>query len=85
MTSRRINLDTPIIPDPQVMAWMEANGIDPHNVPAAQEVLVKDGQITFVEFVRNEDGIMILRDEVHGFEKVLRTVPLISALEDHNL
>lgn len=87
MTSRRINFNTPILPDPRVMAWCEANGIDPSNVPAEQGALVEDGRITFVEFVRNEDGVKIIDDgggDPH-YRRVLRTVPLLSAPEDHNL
>lgn len=83
MTSRRINFESFNIPDPRVMAWCEANGIDPHNVPAAQEVLIENGQITFLEFVRNEDGVIIIDGD--SYAKVLRTVPLVSAPEDHNL
>jgi hypothetical protein len=83
MSSRRINLDTPVIPDPQRMEWMEANGIDPHMVPAAQEVLVEEGQITFVEFATATDGHKIIGPA--GYEKVLRTIPLVSAPENHGL
>jgi len=87
MSSRRINLDTPVLPDPQRMAWLEANGVDPTTVPAAQEVLVEDGNLTFVEFAKGPDGVMIL-DHDGGdphYRKVLRTIPLVSAPENHGL
>lgn len=87
MTSRRINLDTPILPDPQMIAWMEANGINPSAVPAAQEVLVEDGRITYVEFELTPDGAKII-DHDGGDPRCrsfLRTVPLVSAPEDHGL
>jgi hypothetical protein len=83
MTSRRINLETPVLPDPQRYAWIEANGIDPSTVPAAQEVLVEDGKLTFIQFALNAEGQKQVRDD--GYEKVLRTVPLISAPENHGL
>lgn len=82
--SRRINLDTPVLPDPQRTAWLEANGIDPRNVPAAQEVLIENGQLTFVEFVRSADNGALLIEDDH-YLKVLRAVPLISPPEEHNL
>jgi hypothetical protein len=85
--SRRINLETPIIPDPKLCAWFEANGIDVHTVPVNQEVLVEDGNLTFIEFEVDEDGIK-LTDEggwERGYRKRLRTVPLLSAPEDHNI
>lgn len=84
MSSRRINLDTLVLPDPQRMAWLEANGIDPKKVPAAQEVLIEDGQITLAEFVMNPEGSKQLDD--YGVPvKVLRTVSLVSAPENHGL
>jgi hypothetical protein len=83
MSTRRINLNTPEIPDPACMEWMAANGIDPWKVPAAQEVAVHDGQITFIEFVTGPDGFKKLGSD--GYEKALRTVPLVSAPENHGL
>lgn len=83
MSRRRINLDVPDLPNEQHMAWLRANDIDPFDVPAAQEVLVDDGQITYVKFERDADGIKIIGPD--GCEKVLRTVPLVSAPEDHGL
>jgi hypothetical protein len=84
VTTQLINLDTPVLPDPARCAWLEANGIDPAKVPAAQEVLVEDGQLTFVEFLYRADGRKLVSPggEV---EKILRTVPLVSAPENHGL
>lgn len=84
--SRRINLDTHVLPDPQRCAWMEANGIDPNTVPAAQEVLVDGDKITFVAFVL-EDGHKVQDPTTseHRWLKELRTVPLLSAPENHDL
>ncbi|MDQ0756072.1 hypothetical protein [Arthrobacter sp. B3I4] len=87
--SRRINLDKPNLPDPQCMAWLEANGIDPSGVPAAQEVLVEDDQITLVEYVRSLDGFKLpvhdSNGELCGWKKHLVTVPMLSAPENHGL
>lgn len=85
MTERRINLYTPNLPDPQRMAWMEANGIDPTLVPAAQEAIVTDTEISVIQFVRGEDGYLQLRPDAQSYEKQLITVPLISAPENHGL
>jgi len=86
MSSRRINLDTPVLPDPQRMAWLEANDVDPSTVPAAQEALVEDGKLTFVALVQ-EDGHSVQDPTTseHRWLKELRTVPLISAPENHGL
>ncbi|MET4095112.1 hypothetical protein [Arthrobacter sp. UYCu712] len=87
MTARRINLDVPNLPDPRLIAWFEANGIDPGQVPAAQEVLIDGDQLTYVEFYRDPTGAKIL-DEDGGdphYRKVLRTVTLTSAPENFGL
>ena len=85
MTTRRININTPILPDPQIFAWIQANGIDPGTVLAAQEVTVKDGQLTYLEFVRDESGVKVLSSDQTGYVKRERTVPLISPPEVHGL
>ena len=61
-----------------------------HNgVPAAQEALVENGQITLVEYVRSPDGFKLpIHDdngELCGWKKHLVTVPLLSAPENHGL
>ena len=84
MKSRRITLDTAMLPDPKRMEWMEANGIDPWKVPASQEVLVEDGKLTFVEFVLDPSGFKKLDADCKP-ERILRTVPLVSAPENHGL
>ena len=88
--SRRININTPKLPNPQVMAWFEANGIDPGNVPAAQEVLVKDGELTFVEFLLEQTvpgapPHKTMDADGSRYKKVLRTIPMTSAPEAHGL
>jgi len=89
MSSRRINLDYPSLPDPRIIAWLEANDIDPSGVPAAQEALVENGQITIVEYVRNADGFKVpVHDsdgELTGWVRHLITLPLLSAPENHGL
>ena len=88
--SRRININTPQLPDPRVMAWFTANGIDPGNVPAAQEVLVKDGELTFVEFLLEQTvpgapPHKTMASDGSGYQKALRTIPMISSPEVHGL
>lgn len=88
--SRSINLDTPILPDPQRCAWLEANGIDPNVTPAAQYAQIHDGHITLLEFVLEQTvpgapPHKTMADDGSGYKKRLRTVPLLSEPEDHNL
>ena len=85
MTERRINLDVPDIPDPKICAWLEVNGIDPSTVPAAQEVIVANGAITFTQFVRGTDGMKVLLTGGTGYEKRKATAPLLSAPENFGL
>jgi hypothetical protein len=85
MTKRRVDLNTPILPDPQMFAWIEANGVDPGTVLAAQVATIEDGKLTFLEFVRDDSGAKILNSEDTGFVKRERTVPLISPPEDHGV
>lgn len=85
MTDRRINLDVPDIPDPKICAWLEANGIDPSDVPAAQEVIVKDGEISFSQFVRRGDMTRVLNLAGDAYVKEARTVPMLSAPENFGL
>ena len=87
MNARGVNLNFESMPDPRVVAWLEANGLDPQDVPAAQEALVHDGHgvpvLAVAVFTRNEDGVKIQGS--FGFLKHIRVVPLQSAPEDHNL
>lgn len=87
--SRRINLDYPSLPDPRVIAWLEANNIDPKNIPAAQEALVEDNRVTLIEYVLGADGFKLpMHDsagELTSWVKHTITVPLRSAPENHGL
>jgi len=75
MTTQYVNLDVPVLPDADRIKWMEANGIDPYIVPAAQRVKIEDGKITYKQFVlRNGAKTLVNREE--GYEKETVTVPL---------
>lgn len=80
---RGVNLNFPTCPEPRVIAFLEANHIDPLNTPAAQEVLVTGEHLAYVEFSRDEEGNRILGGD--GFLKHLKVVPLLSAPENHGL
>lgn len=76
--------------DPRVMAWLEANGLDPYHVPAAQHVQVTGGHLVVQKFATGPDGHKIplldrVTEELCGWQKVTVTLPLLSAPEDHNL
>jgi hypothetical protein len=84
MSKRVVNTNYPGgDPDPRVVAWFEANSIDTRTVPAAQEVLVTDGHMAYVEFLCNDDGTKILGGD--GYLKQIKVVPLISAPETFGL
>jgi|GEM_PF-3272386 len=84
---KRINLDTPIVPDAQRIRWLNANSIDASTVPAAQEVAVdaEARTITFVRFVLDERGHKLPPVDGHGYPKELVTVPLIADPERYGL
>jgi hypothetical protein len=76
--------------DPRVMAWLEANGLDPHEIPANQHAQIFGEHLTVIEFVLEQTvpgapPHKTMADDGSGYKKRLRTVPLLSAPEDHNL
>lgn len=83
MTARGVNINFSELPDPRVIAWLEANGIDPATVPAAQEVLVSTDHMAYVEFIVDEQGKKIQGS--YSYLKQIKTVPLISAPENFGL
>ena len=83
MSTRSVNTNYETHPEPRVIAWLEANGIDPATTPAAQEVLVTDDHMAYVEFIVGEDGKKILGG--NGYLKLIKVVPLISAPENFGL
>lgn len=83
MSNRGVNINFNSLPDPRVIAWLESNNIDPGTAPAAQEVLVTDAHVAYVEFILDEDGKKILGG--NGYLKLIKVVPLISAPENFGL
>lgn len=75
--------------DPRVISWLEANDLNPCDVPAAQYIQVAGDNLIYQEFVKGPDGHKLpIHDkdgEACAWHKVLRMVPLLSAPEDHNL
>ena len=88
MSKRTVNINYTGGPDHRVIAWFEANGIDPHTVVGEQEVLVSttgsDGTFMgYAEFIVGDDGKKIRGG--HGFLRQLRIVPMLSAPENFGL
>ena len=81
---RRINLDRRERPDRDIWAWLEANGINPENVPARQHVLIIDQRIVFIEFLLDDNGHKIYDQHV-GFKKQANMVPLLAAPDNYRL
>ena len=90
MTNRTIDLSGYNHPDPRVMAWIEANDLDPHQIPADFPVVIEDGNLTVMEWILESTvpgapPHKTLADDGEGFKKAQRTVPLLSPPEDHGL
>jgi hypothetical protein len=85
MSKRGVNLNFPTCPEPRVIAWLEANNIDPMTVPAAQEVLVTDEHIAYVRWVSDPETGAYKIMGGDGWLKEIVVAPLLSAPEDHNL
>jgi hypothetical protein len=88
MSKRVIYLSGYNHPDPRIMAWIEANGLDPHRIPVNAPVFIEDGQITVTEFVLEQTvpgapPHKTLTDD--GWKSVQRAAPLLSSPEDHGL
>ena len=80
--NRRVNLDRPVIPDPQVTRWLEANEVDPREVWASQKVLVTD---TLLVYIGWPPGPKVLSDTGTGWYKQAYAVPLIQPPESFGL
>lgn len=83
MSNRGVNINFPTIPEPRVIAWLEANNVKPETTPAAQEILVTDEHMAYVEYIFNENGTKTLGSD--GYLKQLKVVPLLSAPENFGL
>jgi hypothetical protein len=70
------------------LAWIRANGLDPHRVKAHQTAIIEDGKLTLDLFEVDGHGHKIIQYAADGEpEAKLRTitVPLISEPEDHGV
>lgn len=72
-----------------IQSWIAANGISPEDVPMSSVAAVDPtaNEITFTVFQRDPEGVKVIsyRNGQPEYLKCLRTVPLLSAPEDHNL
>lgn len=89
MSIRYIDINLPGLPDPRVVAWLEANNIDPGNTPAAQYIQVTDEHLIYQEFAKSPDGFKLpihdSKGEAVGWQKQMMSAPLLSAPENHGL
>ena len=90
MTKRIIDFEAYEMADPRIMAWTEANGLDPHNIPLKSIAVIEDGQLSITEWVLEQTvpgapPHKTLADDGNGYKRTQRTVPLLSAPEDHGL
>ena len=90
MSKRTIDFESYDMADPRVMGWIEANGLDPHNIPLSSSAVIQDGNLTVTEWLLEQTvpgapPHKTLADDGNGYKKTRRTVPLLSAPEDHGL
>lgn len=90
MTKRVFDFEAYDCPDPRVMAWIEANGLDPALIPVALLAVIEGDRLTVTEFILRQTDPhkpphKVVASDGSGFEKRERTVPLLSAPEDHGL
>lgn len=90
MTKRIINFESYDMAEPRLLAWIEANGLDPWQLPHAQSAVIEDGNLTVMEWILEQTvpgapPHKTLADDGEGYKKARRTVPLLSAPEDHGL
>jgi hypothetical protein len=71
--------------NPDQLAFIEANGLDPADVTAGQIAQVDGGKLTVRVIARRDNKTRILNDAGDGYVTEKRTVPLLSAPENHNL
>lgn len=64
-------------------SWLEANGVNPHDVPMNQVINVDADHIELVKFSRHPEGTKIV--EPGGFRKVFARVPHTHRPENFNL
>ncbi|WP_104087042.1 hypothetical protein [Arthrobacter sp. GMC3] len=82
---QRISFFRKELPDAQLNAFIEANGLDPKEVIADQVATIENGQLTVVIFSQGLDGKKILNGLGDAYMKQSKTVPLISAPENFGL
>lgn len=80
-----ISFNTRTIPDPDLVAFIEANGIDHTTVPVDQVAKIHGGKLTVEVFVRGDDGRFLIDGTKKRYVREERTVPLLSTPETHNL
>lgn len=76
----------PFVPKDAGIAWVEANGIDPYEVPVEQTVTVTESNIMFQSFVFDRvDGKKKLRAIDGQCARADRTVPLVADPSEFDL
>lgn len=90
MTERTVDFESYPEADPRLLAWIRANGLDPWQLPRAQSVVIANGSLTFTEWILEQtvSGApphKTLADDGQGYKRAQRTIPLVSAPEDHGL
>ena len=90
MTYRELDLSGYNHPDERVMAWIEANNLDPNLIPADLPVIINGDKLTVTEFLLEQTvpgapPHKTMAEDGSGLKKTTRTVPLLSAPEAHGL
>ncbi|MCT9624284.1 hypothetical protein HWD94_03990 [Pseudarthrobacter equi] len=90
MTTQTIDFSRFNAPDDRVLAFLNANGLDPNTIPAQSTATIEDGNLTVSEFIFEQTvpgapPHKTLNDDGTGCKKTTRTVPLVSAPEQHGI
>jgi len=90
LTNRIIDLASYGMANPKMMAWIESNGLDPNLIPLESTAVIDGNELTVTEWLLEQTvpgapPHKTLADDHSGYKRTRRTVPLLSAPEDHGL
>lgn len=90
MTNRTVDFSKYDAPDDRVLGFMAANGLDPNLIPAASTATIEGDTLTVTEFLLEQTvpgapPHKSINSDGNGYKKTERTVPLLSAPENHGL
>lgn len=86
--SKTINIASRGMGDPQMMAWVRANDLDPNDILLDSEAVIDGDELTLTVFVLNEDRARVGYVDADGnaaYRKGRLTVALLAQPEDFGI